>query len=91
MSRKRFIKLLMANGIQRNKVATIAILYCSRGFSYKKAYQDFLIKQRILLITNRLANAFNMLGNNLKSVTTTLEQYIEAVSHNIRRELMNEL
>lgn len=38
MKKKRFVKLLMSKGIQRNKAQQMAALYNSRHTSYKMAY-----------------------------------------------------
>lgn len=43
MTRKRFIKLLMSKGIQRNAAQEIAARYNSRNIPYAKAYKIFLI------------------------------------------------
>lgn len=90
MSRKRFVKLVMAHGIQRNQAVTIAVLYCNRGYSYKEAYRDFLIKRGLSLSINRISNAFNMLASNLKSATTAAKKLKETLSNNLRSELMND-
>lgn len=90
MTRKRFIKLVMAMGIQRNQARTIATSYCIRGVSYKKAYKDFLTRRGISLAIKHLANACNMLGSNLKIATASIERFKETISNNIRSELIND-
>ena len=39
MSRKRFIKLLMSEGISRNEAVSTANYYHLRKFSYERAYK----------------------------------------------------
>ena len=41
-SRKRFVKLLMASGISRNQANAMAASYHRHGYSWSKAYIDFL-------------------------------------------------
>lgn len=44
MTRKRFIKLLISYGQQRNEAAQIAKSYNAKGFSYEEAHNDCYIK-----------------------------------------------
>lgn len=44
MTKKRFVKLMMAHGIQRNEACKIAITYSSQNISYSYAYMDYFLK-----------------------------------------------
>lgn len=57
MTRKRFIKLLMSNGEQRNKAQAIAMLYNVSKISYKRAYSDYLLKSGVKKSFVRLGEA----------------------------------
>lgn len=42
-SRKRFIKLLMANGVDRNTANLVADSYNKQGYSWRSAFFNFLL------------------------------------------------
>ncbi len=47
MTRKRFIKLLVSYGKQRNEAAQIANYYHAKGLSYEEAHTDYYIKNQV--------------------------------------------
>lgn len=70
MTRKRFIKLLMSKGVQRNKAQEIAALYNSRNIPYAKAY-------KIYLLSNSAKKAFEALGLHFKEFAKAIQQVKE--------------
>lgn len=65
MTKKRFIKLVMSSGRQRNEAQEIAKDYNLQGVSYAEAFENFLA-------LNRLGYAFEFLGKCSKAITATL-------------------
>lgn len=72
MTKKRFIKLLMSNGVQRNGAYELAVLYNIKGYSYKRAFRNF----RIIL---RLKRSFVMLADSAKRATRAFDEMTSAM------------
>lgn len=79
MSKKRFIKLLMAHGEQINRARAIAFLYNARNIPYKKAYSDYLTKMAVKRAFSRLAKATAMVGKSIRAMTVSLGKLMEAL------------
>lgn len=69
MTKKRFIKLVMSQGVQRNEANEIAESYNSRGFSYVSAYRNFIIK-------TSLRESFEILGEVVGNAAEKLSRLI---------------
>ena len=68
MTRKRFIKLLMSKGIQRNAAQEIAARYNSRNIPYAKAYKIFLISDSAKKGVAALAGWFKNFATEIQKV-----------------------
>lgn len=88
MTRKRFIKLLMANGAQRNKANKIANLYNARKIPYSRAYPIAALSQRIAKTAKTLnkfsiniAKSINAFSNLKRSFNNATQQtYTESAN-----------
>ena len=66
MTKKRFIKLLMSQGIQRNSARAIAKSYNDRKIPYKKAY--------------RIHGFVKFLKDLCQSISKTMPKYFEKLA-----------
>lgn len=64
MTKKRFVKLMMAHGIQRNEACKIAITYSSQNISYSYAYMDYFLKSSF----RSIGEAFRKFSEELKEM-----------------------
>lgn len=69
MTRKRFVKLLMAKGYGRNGANDMAALAQAKGYSYEKAYR---LATAIPNLVDSLAPAIVNLTESIKKMTTAL-------------------
>ena len=79
MTRKRFIKLLMSRGEQRDQARAIAFLYNVSGTPYKKAYSDYLLKTSLKRVAKNLSRAFGLVGKNIQSFVQAFNILDEAL------------
>ena len=85
MTRKRFIKLLMSHGKQRNEVEVIAHLYNIWGTPYSKAYRDFLLKHSFDIACKRLEDSFANATENIRKLCASFA----ALSLNLKESYIN--
>lgn len=69
MTRKRFVKLLMARGYDRNGANNMATLAQAKGYSYEKAYR---LATAIPDLVDRIGPAIVNLAETVKKMTTAL-------------------
>ena len=70
MTRKRFVKLLMANGYSRNSAQRMARLTPQAGYTYEEAFRQYkditlpneFISPEVYSIVNDVADAFMRIG-----------------------------
>ena len=79
MTRKRFIKMMMSYGIQRNQARKIANIAHSLGIPYGRANQ-------MLQFLKCLGEYLSRAVDSLKQVTYSLKQFREAVKDADNRE-----
>lgn len=72
MTRKRFIKLLMANGTPRNKAQKIAKLYNQRKTPYCVAYKEYGI-------TSGIVQGFLRLGSQARKTREAVSRLARAI------------
>ena len=77
MTRKRFVKLLMSKGIQRNVANGKAKTYISNGFSYEQAYRNFLLVYGIKSGFKKLGEAFSVANVSFRTLTKSIEKFKE--------------
>lgn len=75
MTRKRFIKLLMSRGVQRNEAQKKAEKYNSKNISYSEAYMHFCVSASFA----NLGKSFNKFGEAIKQATAGLAKLAEAL------------
>ena len=80
MSKKRFIKLLMSKGIQRNEAQEIAARYNSRNIPYEKAYTDFLLKNGVIFAFKSLGQHFAKFNTALKNFSCAVKQALSQIN-----------
>lgn len=78
MTKKRFVKLLMSHGVQRNKVCEIAFVYNYKGFSYSSAYTDYCLN----LSFKNLREAFRILSEHIQKAVISI--------NTLRKKLKND-
>lgn len=81
MTKKRFIKLLMSKGEQRNEAQKIAARFNARKYDYQTAYSDYFIKTQILA-------AFSKLGRAASEATIKLKELGETIK-NVSNQIHN--
>ena len=74
MTKKRFVKLIMSQGIQRNEANKIAESYNSRGFSYMSAYRNFLIKTSLRESFEIFGEVVHKAAENIRSLLCAFER-----------------
>lgn len=70
MTRKRFIKLVMSKGKQRNEANKIANLYNARKIPYSRAYISF-----------QVANNFAEISKAAKKIPTVCKELAKSFGH----------
>lgn len=85
MTKKRFIKLLMSKGIQRNEAQKIAARYNLRNIPYEKAYSDFLLKNGVSLAFKRLGQQAENLNAALRNISCAAKQAISQIKEGIAK------
>ena len=75
MTRKRFIKLLMSRGLQRNEAQKKAEEYNSKNVSYSDAYMHFCVSVSFA----NLAKSFNNVGECIRKATAGLAKLGKAL------------
>lgn len=85
MTRKRFIKLLMAHGETPRMANAIAFLYNVNGTPYKMAYANYLLKTRTSRAFASLAEAAKTLGENISKTTQAFKKLAEAITAEIEQ------
>lgn len=65
MSRKRFIKLLMSDGVSRNVAVELANYYNRRNIPYEKAYEKYKMHICFRLACKRMCSAIGAFGRYL--------------------------
>lgn len=69
MTRKRFVKLLMAERFDRNETNLWADYYNTAGVSYVDAYKEMEVYRAVHVFAERVAQkSFSELGNALREV-----------------------
>lgn len=78
MTKKRFVKLLMSKGIQRNEAQKIAALYNSRNISYSTAYKLYVlsssVKNSVAILLGAIENFSAAIKQTKDSLCTLAEQ-----------------
>ena len=82
MTRKRFIKLLMAHKIQRNKAEEMARAVEQYG-SYKALYQKLAPALTFLEAQKGIVKAYNHLAKQIKVVATALVDNLRPIIKNM--------
>ena len=77
MTKKHFIKLVMAQGVQRNEANEIAERYNSRRFSYASAYINFIMKTRLKESFEILGEVVCNAAENIRSLLCALKERSE--------------
>ena len=80
MTRKRFVKLLMSQGITRNEANEKAKSYISNGFSYEKAYRNFLFVYGVKNGFKKLCEAFSVASVSFRTATVSIDKFKEAIT-----------
>ena len=75
MTKKRFVKLMMAHGIQRNEACKIATTYSSQNISYSYAYMDYFLKSSF----RSIGEAFRKFSEEMKEMILSVEAMKEAL------------
>lgn len=75
MTKKRFVKLMMAHGIQRNEACKIAKTYNSPNTSYSYAYIDYFLKDSF----KSIGEAFRKFSEEMKEIILYVEAMKEAL------------
>lgn len=70
MTKKRFIKLLMSTGVQRNKARQMALSYNSQNIPYANAL-DFYVSTTV-------SGVFRALGEALEGVTIAMSKVVQS-------------
>ena len=78
MTAKRFIKLIMSCGKQRNEARVIAERYKARGFSYKEAYADFRLKNGVEMAIKGLSSGITACGDNFRKAAAQVQKLAQA-------------
>ena len=82
MSNKRFVKLLMSQGIQRNEANEIAGRYNARSYAYADAIRDFLIKTSLKNSFANLGKAITKATDDIKALSRAFEEFRERMKQN---------
>lgn len=77
MTRKRFVKLLMSQGITRNEAQTFANRYIAQKLSYAQAYRNFLLKQSVIFNFRLLGETFQATTDSFRTLTNAFEKLKE--------------
>lgn len=77
MTRKRFIKLLMAHGESKRKAQTIAHLYNASGKSYKDAYCNYSARKlvSVSVACEKLSAALVNLGFSIRELAKNFKLF----------------
>ena len=79
MTRDRFIKLLMARGVEIRRARYIASKYNAWNVPYSEAYSDYLARQKVPAMVRqafyRLGEAAEKLGNSFQTLQTAFEKF----------------
>lgn len=76
MTKQRFIKLLMADGVPRNQARTIAFIYNQFGIPYKDAY-------RVCFTANSFKKPAKSLGESLCNAADHAAQSIQYLAESL--------
>lgn len=63
MTRQRFIKLIMAQGVSRNDAAELAAQAMSQGIPYDKAYHAYMSIPKVFDSLRNVAEAVQKIAN----------------------------
>ena len=78
MTRKRFIKLIMARGKSINQARAIAFLYNHANVTYSKAYIDFCIKDNFrkigVALKKKVGDSISVSINSFKKLAEALAE-----------------
>ena len=80
MTRKRFIKLLMSNGVPIKRARDIAYQYNARKMPYKNAYTHYCLKGMRQAFV-KIAVSTAALTNSLSKVAQTIRKFKEAIEN----------
>ena len=72
MTKKRFVKLLMSYGVQRNNAYKLARLYNIKGCCYARAFYRFIIMRK-------LTRSFMMVADSAESAKRAVDEMISAM------------
>lgn len=77
MTRKRFIKLLMAHGESKRKAQTIAHLYNVSNKPYKDAYLNYCLKKSFSFgaTCKKLSDALVAMGVSVRNLATAFKLF----------------
>lgn len=78
MTRKRFIKLAMARGVQKREAQKIALLYHAKNIPYEKAYRASILAG--------MARSFIRFGASCSEFSKSLLKLTQAI-HKLGKEL----
>ena len=73
MTRKRFIKLAMARGVQKREAQKIALLYHAKNIPYEKAYRAFILA-RMTSSFVKFSVSCSKLSKSLQKLTQTIRK-----------------
>lgn len=82
MSNKRFVKLLMSQGVQRNEAHEIAGRYNARSYAYADAIRDFLIKTSLKNSFANLGKAVHKAAEDMSRLSRAFEEFRERMIQN---------
>lgn len=82
MTKKRFVKLLMSQGVQRNEAHEIAGRYNARSYAYADAFRDFVLKTSITKSFERLGGAMRKATIKIKYLAAAFEEFRERMIQN---------
>lgn len=81
MTKKRFVKLLMSEGIQRNEAQQIAARYNSRNIPYTRAYSYYALGFGFRRGLKKVARSFENLGEQTKQALRSFAELQEALAN----------
>lgn len=73
MTRKRFIKLLMAQGVTRNDARAVADFYNQCNIPYEKAYENYHLENKMKMALEKLSDACRKAGESIRILAHSLE------------------
>ncbi len=82
MTKKRFVKLLMSHGVQRNEACKIAKTYNTQNISYASACIDYFLKYSF----KSIGEAFRRFSEELQDVIISVGALKEGLKNDGQRD-----